>query len=228
MKLVSTRSLAKTIDRVNKRLFLGQSVSKKEKEEVARWIASRQGLQDSYANMFAPTKRDLMEGIRVFTGEKITSGAALRHVLGEEACRVLIQLNVSKASVKDALKRATKGMISRLKQSERWFYKSGMYCCGTCTVSLWRHLVVGGLDNAEGRLTVGMKALRKHRIGDCKWRRFPFFYTLLALSEIDLPAAKSEMKYAAKVLEGFLKRSQKKTKINQYRRVLSERILSRI
>ena len=228
MELVNTRSLANTLNRVSEMLFFDKPLLRPQREKVSQWIASRQGLQGSYANMFAPTKRDLIEGIRVFTGERITSGAALRHVLGEEACRVLIQLNVSKASIKDALKRASKGMISRLKQSERWFYKSGMYCCGTCTVSLWRHLVVGGLDNAEGRLTVGMKALRKHRIGDCKWRRFPFYYTLLALSEIDLPAARSEMRYAAKVLEGFLKRSQKKTKINQYRRVLAERILDKI
>ncbi|TES91849.1 MAG: hypothetical protein E3J87_06870 [Candidatus Cloacimonadota bacterium] len=228
MGLVNTRSLAKTIDRVNESLFFGQSISRKEKEEVAQWIASRQGLQDSYANMFAPTKHDFREGIRVFTGERITSSAALRHILGEEACRALMQLNVSKVSVKDALKRANKGMKGRLKQSERWFYKSGMYCCGTCTVSLWRHLIVGGLDNAERRLTVGMKALKKYRDGFGKWRRFPLYYTLLALSEVDLASARAEMKYAAKVLERFLKRSQKKTKINQRRRVLAEGILARI
>lgn len=121
MELVNTRSLANTLNRVNEMLLFDKPLSRPQREKVSQWIASRQGLQGSYANMFAPTKRDLMEGIRVFTGEKITSGAALRHVLGEEACRVLIQLNVSKASVKDALKRASKGMISRLKQSERWF-----------------------------------------------------------------------------------------------------------
>lgn len=228
MGLVNTRSLADTLNRVNEMLFFDKHLSKWQKDEVALWIASRQGLQGSYSDMFAPTKHDFREGIRVFSGERITSGGSLRHVLGEEACRALIQLDVLKIRVKDALKRAQDGMLKRLTESQQWFYKTGMYCCGTCTVSLWRHLVVGGLDNAERRLIVGMKALKKHRNGDGKWRRFPFYYTLLALSEIDLPSARVEMKYAAKVLERFLERSQKKTKINQRRIVLAEGILAQI
>jgi hypothetical protein len=41
----------------------------------------------------------------------------------------------------------------------------------------------------------GMKMLEKHRTGDGKRRRFPFFYTSLALSEIGPEIAPSELEY---------------------------------
>ena len=39
------------------------------------------------------------------------------------------------------------------------------------------------------------------RDGDQQWRRFPFWYTVLALSEMDNAEARTELKYAATVLE---------------------------
>jgi len=39
------------------------------------------------------------------------------------------------------------------------------------------------------------------RDGKGQWRRFPFWYTVLALSEMDVPEASRELKYAAPVLE---------------------------
>lgn len=79
--LLNTRSLAKTVDNVNEAFFFGKVIAKQERRKVAQWIAARQGLKDSYNKMFAPTKGDLKGGICVFTGEKIVSSAALRHVL---------------------------------------------------------------------------------------------------------------------------------------------------
>jgi len=53
-----------------------------------------------------------------------------------------------------------------------------------------------------------MKALRDHRDGNGKWRRFTFFYTLLALSEIDMPEAVEELRYSAKISEKYLARTK--------------------
>ena len=39
------------------------------------------------------------------------------------------------------------------------------------------------------------------RDGNGQWRRFPFWYTVLALSEMDVPDALRQLKYAAPVLE---------------------------
>jgi hypothetical protein len=39
------------------------------------------------------------------------------------------------------------------------------------------------------------------RDGEQRWRRFPFWYTVLALSEMDAAEARWELKYAAPALE---------------------------
>jgi hypothetical protein len=223
MKLVNPNSLAETLDMVNEAFFYGQPIPKSQRDKCAKWIASRQGKVGSYANMFAPTSRDFKVGVRLYTGEMVNSRAAVAHILGEEACRALILLDVSALTVRMALQRASLGMLTRLGESRQ----KGMYCCGKCSAALWRHLAVGGLDKAEQRLTAGIKSLKLHRDGQGRWRRFPFYYTLLALSEIELPAAIKEMRYAAPVLERFLRRSGRGDKTSQRRRLLAERILEK-
>ncbi len=224
MKLVKPKSLAETLDAVNEAFFYNRSLPESERERVAKWIAGRQGKPGSYANMFAPTTKDYKEGARLFTGEMVRSGAATGHILGEEACRALILLDVRATAIRDALHRASVGMIGRLDYPAR---TDGWYCCGTCTSSYWRHLAVGGLENTERELAAGMKNLKKHRSGDGKWKRYPFYYTLLALSELDFPSAINEMKYAAGVCERLLKRTPK-NEIAQRRRDLVERILEKL
>jgi hypothetical protein len=228
MKIVNSRSLARTVDAVNEAFFYARELTKSQREEAAKWIAGRQGLPGSYLNMFALTKKDIEDGVRVFTGEKIAPGAAARHIIGEEACRALILLDSRSRNVSDALDRAAVGMLDRLHGADKSAgRKVGTYCCGRCSVSFWRHLVVGGFDHAERRLEAGVKELVKYRKDDGKWRTFPFYYTLLALSEIDLPVAVREMRYAAPVIERLLQRAPRDDKTARRRRLLMERILAK-
>ena len=76
MGLLHTRSLSGTLDAVNEALFFGKRIPKDESRRVAGWIAARQGLPGSYAGMFAPTSQDYAHGIRLFTGERISTRAA--------------------------------------------------------------------------------------------------------------------------------------------------------
>jgi hypothetical protein len=225
MKLVSTKSLAETLDRVNEAFFTGQKLISEDKLEVARFIASRHGLYGSYANMFAPTQKDFDEGIKVFTGEKVRSDVATSHVLGEEASRILNILKVSDKGVQKALDEAVQGIQARFDEQT---LRYGFYCCGFCTASQWRHAVVGTLKKGEILLERGVKTLKMLRLGDGKWRRFPFYYTLLALSEIELPNALGEIKYAAPVLERMLRRKASAEKYSIRRHMLAERVLAKI
>lgn len=222
---VYARSLARTLDAINEAFFFGRPIPSAEREQVAKWIAERQGRPGSYADMFAPTSSDLEKGIRLFTGEMVRSGAALRHVIGEEACRALILLKSHSEVVQNALERASQGMLSRLTDPQD--RATGMYCCGTCTPALWRHLAAGGLTGAERWLTCGMKALKAHRDGESKWRRFPFHYTLLALTEIELLEARREMKYAAPACERYLARARGNSPVINRRRTVIEEVLAR-
>ena len=225
MKLINHNSLALTLDSVNEAFFYNRPLSKSEKAQVAKWIASRQGMTGSYANMFAPTKKDYQNGITLFTGEKIRTRAGLSHVLGQESCRTLLLLNVKSTDVKSALERASAGFMEFMK-----LYiaaKEGTYCCAPCSCALWRHLSAGGLKNGERILTNGIKTLKSLRDGKGRWKRFPFYYTLLVLSETELAVARKEIKYAAPACERLLKRQMKKDKISLRRRILAERILEK-
>jgi hypothetical protein len=222
MDIIKQNSLSETLDALNEAFFFRQSLTQSQKEQVAEWIASRQGKPGSYIGMFAPTELDFKEGARLFTGEIIPSRVATAHILGEEACRALILLDVPADSVHQALERASLGMTGRLS-----LLSAGIYCCGKCSAALWRHLVVGGLKGSQHWLTAGLEALKARRDGEGRWRTFPFYYTLLVLNEINSPLAIEEMKYASPLCERYMKRASKDDKKTQRRRVLIERVLEK-
>ena len=58
MNLVRKESLALTLDGLNEAFFTDSDISNEEGLEAATFIASRHGLPGSYANMFAPFKKD--------------------------------------------------------------------------------------------------------------------------------------------------------------------------
>lgn len=224
--LVDAERLERTLDAVNEAFFNGRLLTYAQRLEAARWIAGRHGQPRAYANMFAPTDLDLKKGIRVFTGEKISTKAGTSHVLGEEACRALILLEVSEASVLMAIEEAEAGIRARVEEAEKRYPDSmGMYCCGICSVSFWRHLLVGGVNWSEKRLVAGQRQLKDHRSGGGKWKRFPYWYALLALSEMDGAAAREERRYAAPALERFVKRKAKTDPTSARRRAVAERVL---
>ena len=104
----------------------------------------------------------------------------------------------------------------------------GTFCCGKCTVGLWRHLLAGGLDRQEERLRRGVAELRLARDGDGEWRKFPFWYTVLALHEIDLPEARRELTYASPRLHRTAARVPTSSAHAGRRHELAARALSRL
>jgi hypothetical protein len=225
MKLINQNKLTSTIDAVNDAFFLKRPLSKSDRNQIAKWIASRQGMPGAYANMFAPTKKDFQSGLVLFTGEKISSRVGLSHILGQESSRALILLNVKSAGVKLVQEKANAGFMEYLKKY--LMPKEGTYCCATCSCALWRHLSAGGLENGERILAAGIRTLKSLRDGKGRWKRFPFYYTLLILNEIELPAARKEMQYSAQACERLLKRVMKKDRISKRRYILAERILQK-
>jgi hypothetical protein len=91
---------------------------------------------------------------------------------------------------------------------------------------LWRNLLAGGLDRREERLRRGAAHLRSVRDGENQWRRFPFWYTVLALSEIDAAEASAELKYAAPALERAARRALPSAVYARRRHELATRTLN--
>ena len=77
--------------------------------------------------MFAPTNEDYTEGVRLFTGERISSRVGTGHILGEETCRALLLLDVGLYDVENALDQAMCCMELQLRESEAEDPRPGFY-----------------------------------------------------------------------------------------------------
>ena len=227
--LIDRASLSRTVDAVNVAHFEGRTLGAAERRQAARWIAARQGLRGSYGGTFAGFPSERSKGIVLFTGERIASASA-RHILGEEASRALRQLRVRDPHVTRALEAADDGVLrclARAAQDPR-HTNPGLFCCGKCSVGLWRNLLAGGLDRHEERLRRGALHLRSMRDGEHQWRRFPFWYTVLALSEMDSAEARTELKYAAPLLARSASRAVPSALYARRRHELAVRTLNRL
>lgn len=225
--LIDPASLSRTVDAVNAAYFGGRPPATAERSRIARWIAARQGLPGSYGGTFAGFPAERAKGIALFTGERITSASA-RHILGEESSRTLRLLRVRDSVVTRALNAADAGLmrcLARAAEDPR-NRNPGLYCCGKCSVGLWRNLLTGGLDRQEERLRQGALHLKSARDGERGWRRFPFWYTVLALSEMDCAEAKRELQYAAPALERLARRPVPSEVVRARRHVLATRVLN--
>lgn len=202
--MLNTDSLAATLDAVNQALFFGTKISSRDRSAVSKWLAERCGQPGSYEFMPAPTALDFASKPLLFTGEPLTTRAGTACKLGNEGCRALIVLGVKTAAVSTALELAKARMNARL--DEVTSGRAGFYCCGSCTVALWRHLLAGGLDHQEERLANGLGLLHTARQANSGWRVFPWWYTVWTLLDVDITAAKVELQYAAPKLERYLTR----------------------
>lgn len=225
MNFLDQDSLYTTLDSLSESLFFQKHIPKAQCLTAARWVASREGLPGAYAGMFAPTARDTL-GIRLFTGEAIRSQARIAHILGEEGCRILTLLGVTDAQVRVSLDRAVQGFVARLEETERKGCSTGTYCCGTCSAAYWRNLTLHLLPRSEERLRLGLDELKQARSGNGKWRRFPFYYTCLALTEIGPELAKDEMKYASLSWRNNLRKlSSAESPVARRRTAVGQRLL---
>ncbi len=223
MGILETTSLAATVDAANDAAFFGRGIDKAEARAAAAWIAGRQGLPGSYAGAFAPTEKDRQTGLRLFTGERISTRAGVSHILGEEACRALLILGAS-GKAREALDAAVESLFARVYPGKA---DPGRYCCGKCSVALWRHLAVSDTPKAERHLAASVRYLTSVREGDGRWHALPFHYALSALLEMPETLARAELRYAAPAVERSVKAARGTDVFSRRRRAVAERALER-
>jgi len=211
------------LDIANEADFFGKKLSKPRSVALGDALAERQGGKWAYAGSFELNAAERKQGIVVFTGERILSASA-RHITGEECCRALLKLPHLSATARAAQQKAAQGLMDAVIAAADAGGHPGTFCCGKCSVSLWRHLAAGGFNQSEKRLEDSMRFLKRRRKGG-QWDRMPFFYTLLALTEIQSPAAVRELKYAAPILEQKLQRKPGVSKTAQRRHAVMQRAL---
>jgi hypothetical protein len=99
--------------------------------------------------------------------------------------------------------------------------------CAHSGIGLMRYVAAKDGDRAHDWLERHVKRLSARRDGTGRWKGLPFYYTLLALSEIDLPAARQELGYAVPACERVLKRRSRADSTARRRRGIVHRALSR-
>jgi len=163
--------------------------------EALNWVLSRHSLKGAYRGLFAPTEKDV-RGVKLVTGEPIFS-AALRHILGEEALRTITVWNLKPSSI---VKKAKESFVYLLEKiGDPPAKVSGFFCCHKCTLAFLRTLAAVKPDGWKATIQKGIKNIKNKRAPGGKWHGFPFYYTLLVLSEIDLPLAKVELQHASTI-----------------------------
>ena len=217
-------SLSETLYRVTDALSAGIAIPADERKSMALWLVQRQGQAGSYRGLSAPLPVDYHGGAHLYTGEKLVTGASIGHILGEEAARCLIELQIVHPDIEQGMER-NRDIIEHFDMRD---YRKGMYCCCKCSLALWRHLSVSSIADAESLLSHGIHALADAREGNGRWRSFPFYYTLFTLLGIDMPEATAELRYAAPVCERLLKRSPSgDSLIAKRRQAILHRVLAR-
>lgn len=227
MELVSARSLSETLDRINQAYFYDALPAKAERARAIEMILSRAATPNSYTGKtFGLTATDERGRTHTFTGEALPSPASRNHIHAEEACRCLIILSGGAARRAPALSAATESLLTAIRRGETMGAHPGTFCCGPCTVALWRHMAVGGLGEYAKTLNTGLSKLDAMRDGKGTWRRFPFFYTLSALAEVRaLPSAKRALKYALPECEKRVNQLKPTSEFSRRKRDLLQRIL---
>lgn len=225
MQLLNRSSLYKTVDNVNEALFYGKKITKTDAKNVINWISSRHDTEYSYNRSYGLTGKDMNSGIYTYTGERLVS-ASMRHIMAEESARVVLQLSRITGSKPNSIVSTDERFYKMLEASKVSGKPIGTFCCGACTIGLWRYLNAGGLPKYQKYISDGIMSLHSNRDETGKWGRFPFYYTLLALSEIDDPSALKEINYAMPECERALKRLKPESKFSKRKRDLLLKIMN--
>ena len=231
--------LAETVARVNHARFFGETITQQQARAVDRLIVSRyaQDIPAAVRNAVKPnprwasipksfnlTVKERRAKPTTYTGEPLAN-ASLRMVHSREAARALFICGaVLGRTAPEALSlcEAVRTTANSLKKQG-----SPLFCCGPCTVSVWRLTGIGARVPDDAALDHLLSALRTHRDEKGAWRRFPFFYTLLALLELDHRKAAAELKYAVPECERKRKGLEPGNVIAARRIAVLDRVLSR-
>jgi hypothetical protein len=238
MDVLDSTSLAKVTEKVNHAHFFGDKIDKTEAEKAITWITSRYGRVlpasvQAQANpdprwaavppIFHLTETDLKSPVHTFTGEPLKN-ASMRMIHSREAARALLILSeVTGTPVPEAKEHCVGTGYVANSCADRGL---ALFCCGPCTASVLRLANFGALGDCEKAIDHLLSALPGHRDDKGTWRRFPFFFTLLALIELDRPAATEELKYAQPVCERKRKRLKPKDDISLRRIAVLDRALA--
>ncbi len=189
MQFIDESSLYTTVTNAARFMFEGGTFDVAARASLAAWILSQQNRHRGF--IFYPTHDELAAGIRLLSGEKPRTRLLTANAVELETLRLLALIQPEADRVQQLFLEAD----ARL---------AGLCFADVCTTGECAHASIAVLRYRAARAVTGalfsfshaLDALRQDRSGDGKWRRFPFFFTLLWLVELPAELAREELAYA--------------------------------
>jgi len=222
MTIVRPISLAGTLDLAAEAFFYHKPIPATHRQETASMLVSRQIHSGSNSGFFIPFTAETEVESRLFSGERLITEFARSHIQLIESARVLKLLIVDNDAVTQSVRIADQRMST---------YCYSQFCpkgeCKSLTIAYMRYLTSCDVKDAITRLNSLLSKLTSYRDGKGKWSGFPYYYTLLMLSELQDPLANQELQYAAPLCEKQLGQIGSTDPISIRRQAILTKALSR-
>jgi hypothetical protein len=182
--------LAGELDWAQGEFFFGRDLPAGRRDRLVQRLLDAQVRAGPRAGLFDPGTA--AGPAHLFTGEPIRTRLAWVNLFTQESARTLGQLGGLDPAVQGALQ-VTADALSHTCYALR-------HCTvGECAISFigyvrFLHSIDAGRASSE--VAWRMQTLSRQRTLDSRWKRFPFYYTLLVLLELDGVAAQAELEFA--------------------------------
>jgi len=184
--------LARVLERADAAMRRRETVTAETKDVLVRSLLDRQIRAGRKAGLFALDPQDWNRGPRLWTGEPIRTKLAAEHVFSQEAARLLHGFGGREPAVDEAVALAA-GRLAETCYAVR-------HCtigeCATSFIGYVRFLASVRGQDGWGDVSRRVQTLSQHRAPNGRWLRFPFFYTLLVLSELPKSVGENELVFA--------------------------------
>jgi len=141
--------------------------------------------------MFQPLPSDFTE-TRLATGERLRTKLAVWNVLSHKAVRILHRLAPRDERVQEATARA----LAAFRQDCYAQRHCAIGECAHSAISYMRLLAAIGNPENQAWIDAELATIRAHRLPTGRWKRFPFYYTLLVLLDLPGDASRAELNHA--------------------------------
>jgi hypothetical protein len=220
--MIYPTSLTATIESASESFLYQQPMNRVQSEEIISLLVGRQVPSGKNAAFFLPFASEIETQPRLFTGEPLRTDFAYRHIQLIEAARLLVLLSIENGAVQHSISRAEQRMHASCYSK---FCAKGE--CKAISVAYMRYLACFVHIDTDLKLSHFLENLGSFRDGKGKWRGFPFFYTLLMLTELDNAVASQELEYAVPACKRWSHQVDAPDHFSKRRQLIINNVLSR-